>query len=60
MKVAALVPGLTDGVALLAAWQKTVAGFLNDAAAFIVVLVVWNLAPLAFGTGPTMGFKAEL
>jgi hypothetical protein len=59
MKAAALVPGLADGVALLTAWQRAVAGVMDDVAAFIVVLVLWNLAPLAFA-GSWGGGEAEL
>ncbi|GAB4821481.1 hypothetical protein N2152v2_008527 [Parachlorella kessleri] len=52
MKLGALVPGLSDTLALLTAWQKAVTGVFNDAAAFVVTLVLWNIAPLAFPSSP--------
>lgn len=45
MRAAALVPGLSDGLALLAAWQRAVAGVMDDVAMFVVALVLCNLAP---------------
>lgn len=48
MKAAALVPGLQDGIAALGAWQKLVAGIMDDIAAYLAALVLLHMAPVAW------------
>lgn len=41
------MPGLADGLAVLGAWQRTVGGVMDDAAAYLVTLVTFmHLAPV--------------
>ena len=60
MKLGALVPGMGDTLSLLTAWQKGVTGVFNDAAAFVVTLVLWNIAPLGFPLSTGANAHGEL
>lgn len=48
MRVAALVPGLVDSLAIASAWQQAAAGVMDDVATFVVTLVACHLAPQAW------------
>ena len=44
-RLAGWLPGLSQRLSLLSAWQRLLAGLLDDAAAFVAALVAYTLLP---------------